>query len=240
MSDRATTDLEQVLVVQGHDTAIDQLNHRRENLAERAELEAALQSITRLDAALRDNDAARDALLDTQRRFEEEVSGLEGKKDQVSRALATGTVPRELRALQEEHDGLSQRQRLVEDRIIEVMEQLEPLDAEHEQLVGERAALDARSTTLLATIAEAEVSIESELATQTAQRADEATRLPEPLLTEYERLRARLGGVGAARLTGDVCGGCHLSLSAVEVDRIRHLPPETLVHCDECGRLLVH
>jgi predicted nucleic acid-binding Zn-ribbon protein len=93
---------------------------------------------------------------------------------------------------------------------------------------------------LLATIAEAEVSIDAELATQTAQRADDASRLPEPLLSEYESLRARLGGVGAARLTGDLCGGCHLSLPAVEVDRIRHLPPDTLVHCDECGRLLVH
>ena len=35
---------------------------------------------------------------------------------------------------------------------------------------------------------------------------------------------AHLGGVGAARLVGDRCDGCHLTLPSVEVERIHHLP----------------
>ena len=42
-----------------------------------------------------------------------------------------------------------------------------------------------------------------------------------------------------ARLVGTNCGGCHLTLSAVELDRIRHAPPDEMVFCGECGRLLV-
>ena len=60
------------------------------------------------------------------------------------------------------------------------------------------------------------------------------------LLAEYERLRRELGGVAVARLAGTSCGGCHLSLSAVEVDRIRKTPAGAMVHCEECGRILVH
>jgi hypothetical protein len=59
------------------------------------------------------------------------------------------------------------------------------------------------------------------------------------LIDEYEMLRTRLGGIGAARLEGGRCLGCNLSLSAVEVDRIRHEPPDAIVHCEECGRLLI-
>ena len=48
-----------------------------------------------------------------------------------------------------------------------------------------------------------------------------------------------LGGVAVAKLEGNSCRGCHLQLSAVEVGRIRKLDPDVLVHCEECGRILV-
>ena len=63
--------------------------------------------------------------------------------------------------------------------------------------------------------------------------------MPEDLWPEYDRLRAALGGVAVARLVNGTCQGCHLRLSAVEVDRIRKLSPDEPVHCEECGRLLV-
>jgi predicted nucleic acid-binding Zn-ribbon protein len=58
-------------------------------------------------------------------------------------------------------------------------------------------------------------------------------------LADYEQLRDQFGGVGIARLEGNHCGGCHLALSAVEVDRVRKLPGDARVVCEECGRLLV-
>ena len=60
------------------------------------------------------------------------------------------------------------------------------------------------------------------------------------LLAEYERLRARLGGIGAARLEHGTCMGCRMKLPATELDRIKHQSPDELVHCDQCGRILVH
>ena len=43
----------------------------------------------------------------------------------------------------------------------------------------------------------------------------------------------------AAKLEAGSCRGCHLQLSAVELDRIRKLPADAIVHCVECGRILV-
>jgi predicted nucleic acid-binding Zn-ribbon protein len=63
--------------------------------------------------------------------------------------------------------------------------------------------------------------------------------VPAELLAEYERLRKALGGIGVARLNGNRCEGCHLTLSAMDVDRIRHEPDDVLIHCEECGRLLL-
>ena len=47
------------------------------------------------------------------------------------------------------------------------------------------------------------------------------------------------GGTGAARLIGQHCDGCHLELSAVEVERIRAATPDAVVTCEQCGRILV-
>ena len=49
----------------------------------------------------------------------------------------------------------------------------------------------------------------------------------------------RFDGVAVARLVGSHCDGCHLTLPAMELDRIRHLPEGELVTCEQCGRILV-
>lgn len=63
--------------------------------------------------------------------------------------------------------------------------------------------------------------------------------VPETLAAEYEKIRSTSGGVAVAQLVGGQCGGCHIRLAAMELDRVKHLPPDALVHCEECGRLLV-
>lgn len=70
--------------------------------------------------------------------------------------------------------------------------------------------------------------------------AVEAVRAVSPeALDAYEARRARGVRVAAARLTGGQCGGCHLTLPATEVDRLRHAPLESVVTCSDCGCILV-
>ena len=55
----------------------------------------------------------------------------------------------------------------------------------------------------------------------------------------YEQCREKANGVGAARLVGSTCQGCHLSIPATEVARVKKAPPGTVEHCDNCGTILV-
>ena len=94
-------------------------------------------------------------------------------------------------------------------------------------------------TSLRDRLAEAEEKVDGEIATLTRDREDSAAGIAAELLANYERLRARLGGVGAARLIGNHCDGCHLTLSSVELDRIRHLGEGEVFTCEQCSRILV-
>ena len=82
------------------------------------------------------------------------------------------------------------------------------------------------------------MAIDGELEQVRGERDALAGTIDAELLAEYDELRKRSGGIAIARLVGGSCGGCHLSLSAVDVDRIKKLPPEAPAHCEECGRLL--
>ncbi|MEY2430331.1 MAG: uncharacterized protein QOC92_56 [Acidimicrobiaceae bacterium] len=235
------TALEDLLAVQGFDTTSDQLRHRRAHLPERAELAASQSKLRALDQQAGAVQAQRDELTRNEKRLEDEIAMVREKAEQTNKTLYSGSIniPRELTALQDEIQALTRRQRQLEDQELELMEQAEPLDAELVTFATDRATLDDQAIGLMARIAEEEVSIDAELAEVTAKRSEAAALIPAELLQEYESLRGALSGIGVARLSGNRCEGCHLTLSAVDVDRIRHEPPGTVAHCTECSRILV-
>jgi predicted nucleic acid-binding Zn-ribbon protein len=149
------------------------------------------------------------------------------------------TAPRELQAMQEEIDGLTRRQRGLEDEVLDILEALEPLQQEVDTLEGRREALMGDVERTRAELAEAEAGVDAELAVATGERDALAAQLPADLLATYERLRGQLGGIAVARLQGTQCLGCHLSLPATELDAIRRADPDAVVTHEECGRILV-
>jgi predicted nucleic acid-binding Zn-ribbon protein len=233
--------LDALLEVQALDTASDQLRHRRQHLPERIELADRHVQLAGLEARIQEVQGKRDAIASSEKRLEDEIALVSDRAKAADQRLYSGTVniPRELTALQEDIDSLQRRQRQLEDQELELMEQAEPLDAALAELATARADIDGDAVKLSAAVAEVETEIDAELADIRAKRANAVDGIPTELLAEYERLRGALGGIGVARLSGNRCEGCHLALSAVDVDRIRHEPDDALVHCTECGRLLV-
>jgi predicted nucleic acid-binding Zn-ribbon protein len=233
--------LDQLLVLQEHDTTAEQLRHRRLTLPQREQLVAHQQELASIEQQTVTVQGQRDEVARTQKRLEDEVASVEAKVADVNGKLYGGSVtsPRELQALQDDESSLKRHQTNVEDKVIEQMELALPLDEELERLRARTVELEAavRDTTAGLTVAEAEIDVELEAVL--AERAAVAAELAPAQIEKYEQLRHDLGGIGVARLVGTNCGGCHLTLSAVELDRIRHAPADELVFCGECGRLLV-
>jgi hypothetical protein len=229
-----------LLAVQDHDTTIDQLTHRRSHLPSRAELDQVMAELASLEKTASQVDETRQGLARDQQRLEDEITSLNDKASHHDKALYSGTIsnPRELQAMQDEIASLKRRISQLEDKEIELMEQIEPLDQQIAAFAASRTGLDERATSLRAQIAEEEVAIDADLEKAHGERDALAGSVDPSLLAEYEGLRPRLGGIAIARLVGGSCQGCHLSLSAVDVDRIKKLSPEEPAYCEECGRLL--
>ena len=233
--------LEALLAVQELDTAADQARHRLGQLPARRQLQEIRQRRRDLAARRSAAEAEREDVAGRQQALEEDLAATEKRRSEVSARLYSGAVSasRDLQALSAEVDGLTARASQLEDEGLAVLEEREPFDAAVAQLDAEEAALAGQEDRALAALGSAEAETGAEVDELMARRAEAAALVPPDLLATYDHLRARLGGVGAARLVGDRCGGCHLSLPATELDRVRHLPADAAVTCDQCGRILV-
>ena len=185
--------------------------------------------------------ARREEVAREEQRFDDEARSLEDKAAEVERRMYSGEVtsPRELQALQADVDQLRRHRQGLEDRELEVMERRESLDTAVADLGRRAAELDAETERLGGALGEVEGEIDGEMAVERSARDEIAATVDDGLLADYEQCRHRARGMGAARLNGNTCQGCHLSIPSVEAERIRKSPPGTIAHCDNCGCILV-
>ena len=164
-------------------------------------------------------------------------------KELVERAVAMArTVP------EDPYVGLAEPDQLTKylpDLDICDDTELAALDAQAEA-DGERASLEAELPVVrlaLETATAAWSSVDAALAEESAslqeRRTAAAAAIPAGDLGTYETSRRHHDGVAIARLEGHRCAGCHLDLSAAELDEVKSTPEGVVPECPQCGRFLV-
>jgi uncharacterized protein len=234
--------LEQLLVVQDHDSAAERMRHRRATLPERGVLARAEAEVAALTPQLTEVRDQRDAVVRDVKRLDDEGAAVTARIKDVEKTMYSGSIssPRELQAMQADVEQLQRHHRTLDDRELELMERQESLDQSVADLEGRLAVLQAEADAARTTLNEQEAVIDGEIAQETEARATAAGAIPADLLAAYEQIRAGNHGAGAARLVGNTCQGCRLTIPATEVDRIRKADPESSIfHCDNCGAILV-
>lgn len=221
------------------DTSLNQLQRRLTKLPEAVALADADR---RLDAHRAAVAAAAKQLSEAEATIEateHEAAALTAKRDRLSQQLKVVTEVRQADALNHEIEVLNGHRDELDDRELEAME----LQASAEQRLAELAseedavlAIREAAAAQLAAASGAGASEEAELSAR--YQAGRAALAPEELAL-YDQQRARHGGIGIAKLVGLRCDGCHLDLSQGEVDGFKRLPPDEMVDCPQCGRLLV-
>jgi len=233
--------LQLLLEVQAHDLELDRIAYRLRELPERAELADIVRRRSAVEQQVAEVEERSSALAAQQAELDQHVQALVDRITAISARLASGAAGsyRDQQAMGTETDSLDHQRRQLEDRELEIMEQLEPIDAELGRLRQLLDSISSEQQTTGATVAEAEAALEAERSAVASERGPLAAGLPAPLAASYERLRAKLGGIGAAKLVDGACSGCHLRLPARELDVVRHSPRGTVFNCEQCGRILV-
>ena len=195
----------------------------------------------RLDDQTRDARIRVDDLTREQRKADADVEQVKTRRARDQTRMDQGLIsnPKDLERMQGELGSLARRISDLEDVELEVMEQLETAQSEHDVLVAEVVELDARAAELTRKRDELAGTMNVELGSVTAERKTLADGLAEDLLALYEKIRAQKGGVGAAALQSRRCTGCSLQLTASDLGRIGTASWDEVLRCEECQRILI-
>ncbi len=230
--------IDQLLDLQATDTAADQLRHRIAHLPELVAAQHAREQVVEWE---RRRTLLRERLAELEATIEEsEADGSEiGKHlSRLQAQLRTVIAPREAEALQHEIQILTDRRGGLDDRELAALEEQSTLDDELVAHVAIESALREALELSNSDLARVQGDLGAELDALEAHREELRSGFTSELLARYDRLRSHLG-VAVARLVGHRCEGCHLDLSAAEVDIIKDVPADELPECPQCSRLLI-
>lgn len=239
---RATpADQARLLELQAIDTTIDQLRHRRQNLPEQSELKAAAAAHAVEAESLV---AAETAVSDLQlslTKAENDLVPVRERRERNQRRIADGSIgdPKALATMVDEVEHLGRRIGELEDAELELMEQLEQANAERDAAAARKAGLLDRAREVKARRDAAVAEIDADLASRDSDRAAAVVALPAPLVATYEKARASHNGVGAAALVHRRCTGCSIDVNAADLRAYAAAAEDELLHCEECGRILI-
>lgn len=213
------------------------------------ELESQEQALQRLVGQLGESEAVinlRGRLGSENQRLEElgrKQHSLEWEVEDITTKIARGEEelysgriknPKELASLQQDLGMLKGRRRELEDRVLEIMEQVEGTTANTNTLGGELETLETEWQNQQQKLKTDLEQLETVLANLRQKRETMVTQIDHGLVGFYGELRGQKG-TAVARVEQGVCRGCRILLSNAELQRARG---GNMIQCTSCGRIL--
>lgn len=229
-----------LLELQGIDIEIARLDYRARTLPVLEKLEQAERGRDAHRELAIAGGAERSDVEGELRRAESDVEQVVGRIEKDQKLIDSGTVSaKDLENLLGELKSLGRRKEELEEVELEVMVRLEEINGRIAEHSSERDRFESEANQLASERDKALAEIDSARRSLLADRQEIEREINKELLDLYLKIKESSGGVAAAKLENGQCLGCHLQINAVEVTRIKALPEDEVVRCDECRRILV-
>ena len=177
-----------------------------------------------------------DELVHRQRSVEWEIDDLVNKLKVVEAQLYGGKVnnPKELSSLQREVDLLKARRDQIENGALEIMDQVELVEARVAEAGSELKKLETEWGNQQQQLAAEVEALKSKIAEISQKRQAAAIEIDAQVLEVYDKLRKQKSQA-VAKVEQGICRGCRISLPFSDLQQVRS---RNLVQCSSCGRIL--
>jgi uncharacterized protein len=230
-------DLKLVIHLQDLDNRIGELQREVSALPKHiAVIERALES------HLRKLEADRAALAANQRERKSQdatIQAQEQKISQLKNQMMGAKTNDQYRAFQNEIEFCQKDIRKAEDRILALMEESEPLEA---NVKLAEVALQEEKRKVESEKQEARQRTSDDQQALTALSADRASVVKDVkpgIYSSYERLRSKRKGLAVAEAIDGRCSACHMALRLQFFQELR-CNSDDVMFCESCGRILFY
>ena len=194
------------------------------------------QAVVRTQAKLKSKQQQLEELGRQQHAAEWEIDDLVNKLTTAEEKLYSGRIkdPKELTNLQHEVDGLRIRRNQLEDKALEIMNQVELSTASVATLSNELKTLEAEWHSQQQQLSTNMEQLKTTLSDLKHERQLLSVKVDPQAIEFYQELKKQKGRA-VAKVEQGICRGCRILLPTTELQRARS---DSLVQCSSCGRIL--
>ena len=236
------TELDILVSLQDQDSILDALTQKIESLPERVDILAIQGKLESLETRKLELFGSQSETLNRQKALELEVDKITQRVDRLTGQLKSGAATnlKDQLAVSSEIENLIQSRSSLEDDLLRYMDEIDRGEHELAALSDQGESLQDKLAKLTEQARVKLGEIEQEIEKETPERTRLASEMSPGLLTRYEKLRAKLGGVAVSRVIDGKCTGCHLSIPVSELEQISHSDSSNLRFCEQCGRIAIY
>ena len=232
-------DFRSLLPLQAIDHRLTQLEHRKAQLAERAQADAAKKALDAARAELKRLEKRQAEVTAEIEQLEHRGKELDAKKLKYETQLKSVVVMREVEALQHEISTINAEHSSLDDAELILLDEGERLAANLVSIRSELPTLESTTDVATTKLTEAVSAVDTEIAAAKDERNRLAGGIEAESLALYEQLRTRMTSASVAELAKGSCGGCRTSLSPKEQAELKKVADTHDARCPYCSCLLV-
>ncbi len=172
------------------------------------------------------------------KQMEGEIQVQEQKISKLRGQMLDAKTNEQYRAFQNEIEFCEKEIRRAEDRILELMQEAEPLDR---NLIAAEAALKQEKSQVEAEKQEARqrtAADQKQLDELQAERKKVVAGMNPNLYRHYERIRRGRRGLAVVEAVDGRCTGCHMAMRLQFFQDLKH--SSQVLTCESCGRILYY
>lgn len=171
-----------------------------------------------------------------QRTAEWQIDDLNGKITPAEEKLYSGRITnaKELASLQQEVEGFKAQRGHLEDKVLEIMEQVEQAEAGVATTGEELKKLETEWQDQQQQLSADMERVKAIISDLRHKRQALSDKIDSGMVTLYQQLRKQKV-TAVARVEQGICAGCRISLSTANLQQVRS---GSLVQCTNCGRIL--
>jgi len=159
------------------------------------------------------------------------------KKKMDSQLFSAGVQPKTISEIQKRLGDLAKHVDELETKELEIMDKFDEnnklLDRLNKYISLKKEVLDKSVSEYKKLTVKGEIKLE-----ELKRKRDELEPNIEPELTKmYNKIVISKGGMGMAEIIGNLCNGCHQTISMALLEQLR-IEPEQIHYCNNCGRIV--
>ena len=177
-----------------------------------------------------------DSIKRERRKIEQDIQDLEGRIKKSGEKLANIKSNKEYGAALKEIAKLEREKTQLEDRALEIMEEIEAIEAKCAASKEKRIEFQRKFEQDQKEVKEELKTLDGELESYENQRLGIRKEIDATLLKQYDNIGGHKGGIAVSSVIKGVCQACHLGIPPQKFNEL--MRGDVLMNCPHCMRII--